>query len=143
MEGIMALLIPILGVIFAVGLPLSIPIIVLVLRYRQRKRAVELLHAERMAAIERGMEIPPLPLEVESPKAPQTGLLRGLVCAGVGISLIGSWFFMKEEGVLLAGLIVGAIGLAYLIYYGVEGRKLAHSTPAHVMSPSSRPEDAR
>jgi hypothetical protein len=44
MEGIMALLVSILGVIFAVGFPLSIPIIMIVLRHRCRRRALELHH---------------------------------------------------------------------------------------------------
>ena len=57
-------LVPVLGVIFAVGLPLSIPIVYIALNYRKRKRLMELSHAERMAAIERGMEVPPLPLEL-------------------------------------------------------------------------------
>lgn len=136
----MALLIPILGVIFAVGFPLSIPIIALVLRYRRRKQAIELHHAERMAAIERGMEIPPLPLDPQSERVPQTGLLRGLVCLLVGAALLGSWAVMKEEGVAVAGLVVGAIGVAYLIYYAIEGRKLLNRTAD---TPIARREDLR
>lgn len=139
MEGILALLIPILGVIFAIGFPLSIPIVVLVLRYRRRKYAIELLHAERMAAIERGMEIPPLPLDIEPNKPPQTGLLRGLLCTLLGAAFIGSWSFMKEEGLALTGLILAGIGIAYLIYYAVEGRKLTRPVPpAEVRTDSMR-----
>ncbi len=77
-------LVPILGIIFAVGLPLSIPIVYIALNYRKRKRLMELSHAERMAAIERGMEVPPLPLELidgQQPQAPQ------LATAGAGVVL--------------------------------------------------------
>jgi Domain of unknown function (DUF6249) len=124
---ILALLIPILGVIFAVGFPLSIPIIYLVLGYRRRKRMIELHHAERMAAIERGMEIPPLMLEPE--RQPRSGLQRGLVCSFVGAALIGSWLLMREDGLGVAGFVVGSIGIAYLVYYAIEGRKLALQPP--------------
>ena len=138
MEGIMALLIPVLGMIFAVGFPLSIPIVVLVLRYRRRKHTIELLHAERMAAIERGMEIPPLPLDIEPARPPQSGLLRGLICTGLGIALVGSWMFIERDGIAVAGLILAGIGLAYLAYYGLEGRKLVPQAPA-----AARPEELR
>lgn len=121
---IMALLIPILGVIFAIGFPLSIPIIALVLRYRRRKQTIELHHAERMAAIERGMDVPPLPLEPLSERRPCTGLQRGLVCTLVGAALLGAWAIMEKDRLAVAGLVVGAVGVAYLIYYAIEGRKL-------------------
>lgn len=130
---ILALLIPILGVIFAVGFPLSIPIIYLVLGYRRRKRMIELHHAERMAAIERGMEIPPLMLEPE--RQPRSGLQRGLVCSFVGAALLGSWLLMGGDKLGVAGLIVGSIGIAYLAYYAIEGRKLAQQT--------SKPDETR
>ena len=120
---IMALLIPILGVIFAIGFPLSIPIIALVLRYRRRKQAIELHHAERMAAIERGMDVPPLLLEPQEERLPQTGLLRGLVCSLVGAALLGSWRIADEQWLGVAGMVVAGVGIAYLIYYAIEGRK--------------------
>lgn len=140
MEGIMALLVPILGVIFAVGFPLSIPIIVIVLRYQRRRRALELNHQERMAAIERGMEVPPLPLDIEPTptRAPQTGLLRGLVCSFIGAALIVSWFLERESYLMTGGLIVAGVGIAYLVYYVVEGRKLVASA-----STPRAPQDQR
>ena len=54
------ILISIVAIICIFGLPLSIPIIYLVLNYRKRRRLIELVHAERLAAIERGMEVPTL-----------------------------------------------------------------------------------
>lgn len=132
---IMALLIPILGVIFAIGFPLSIPIIALVLRYRRRKQTIELHHAERMAAIERGMDVPPLPVEPHEERRPQTGLLRGLVCSLVGAALLGSWLIAHDEWLGVSGLVVGAVGIAYLIYYAIEGRKHSSTATTAVVSP--------
>src|SRR5262249_7559193 len=43
-------LIPLFGIVFTIGVPLSIPIIFLILDYRKRRRALELHHNERMAA---------------------------------------------------------------------------------------------
>ena len=59
-------LVPLLVPIFSTAIVFSIPIIWIVLNYRKRRRLIELYHAERMAAIERGMDLPPLPQRQES-----------------------------------------------------------------------------
>ena len=119
-------LIPLFGIVFAVGLPLSIPIIFAVLNYRKRRRLMELHHAERMAAIERGMDVPPLPLALidgRSGRRRRTSLLPGLVWLIVGVALLISMQTISDEEAML-GLIPTGVGLAYLIYYFVEGRKI-------------------
>lgn len=119
-------LIPLFGIVFAVGLPLSIPIVFAVLNYRKRRRLMELHHAERMAAIERGMDVPPLPLALidgRSGRRRRTSLLPGLVWLFVGVALLISMQTISDEEAML-GLIPTGVGLAYLIYYFVEGRKI-------------------
>jgi hypothetical protein len=119
-------LIPLFGIVFAVGLPLSIPIIFAVLNYRKRLRLMELHHAERMAAIERGMDVPQLPLALidgRSGRRRRTSLLPGLVWLFVGVALLISMQTISDEEAML-GLIPTGVGLAYLIYYFVEGRKI-------------------
>ena len=119
-------LIPLFGIVFAVGLPLSIPIIFAVLNYRKRRRLMELHHAERMAAIERGMDVPPLPLALidgRSGRRRRTSLLPGLVWLFVGVALLISMQTISDEEAML-GLIPTGVGLAYLIYYFIEGRKI-------------------
>jgi hypothetical protein len=119
-------LIPLFGIVFAVGLPLSIPIIFAVLNYRKRLRLMELHHAERMAAIERGMDVPALPLALidgRSGRRRRTSLLPGLVWLFVGVALLISMQTISDEEAML-GLIPTGVGLAYLIYYFVEGRKI-------------------
>lgn len=126
MDTIVEQLIPLFGIVFAVGLPLSIPIVFMVLNYRKRRRLMELHHVERMAAIERGMEIPPLPMELidgGSPRRRRTSLLPGLVWLFVGLAMLIAIGKLAEEEALL-GLIPTGIGLAYLIYYFVEDRKI-------------------
>lgn len=118
-------LIPLFGIVFGIGLPVAIPLTVIVLNYHRRRRLMELHHAERMAAIERGMEIPPLPLallEGDSGRR-RTSLLPGLVWLFVGIAAYASLERLAPEPALI-GMIPVGIGLAYLIYYFVEGRKL-------------------
>jgi hypothetical protein len=122
----MEILIPLL----AIGLSLSIPIVIITLRYRNRSRLMELYHAERMAAIERGMELPPLPLDLLGGRAlrRRSTLLPGLVWLFVGIAVLVSLQSIAESEALL-GLIPVGVGLAYLIYYAIEGRKLEATAP--------------
>lgn len=121
-------IIPIFGIIFGVGMPLSIPIVWIVLNYRKRRRLMELHHTERMAAIERGMDIPPLPMELidgGSPRRRRTSLLPGLVWFFIGLALVVGMMLMNEDDIpLIGGLIPLGIGAAYLIYYFAEGRRI-------------------
>lgn len=121
-------LIALTAIVIGVCVPFSIPLVYMVLSYQRRRHLMELHHAERMAAIERGIEIPPLPvdlLEGRSARRPRSALLPGLVWFLVGVALlIGLWVAGEVNEGLLVGLVPAGIGLAYLIYYAVEGRKL-------------------
>jgi hypothetical protein len=119
-------LVPLLVPIFSTAVVFSIPIIWIVLNYRKRRRFMELHHAERMAAIERGMELPPLPLELIDgrTKRRRSSLLPGLVWFFIGLAVFAGWLItdFDDDLPVIGGLIPLGIGLAYLIYYGVEGR---------------------
>ena len=69
-----------------------------------------------------------LPLELidgRSPRRRRTSLLPGLVWFFIGLALaVGSYTAHDEDVPLFFGLIPLGIGLAYLIYYFVEGRKI-------------------
>jgi hypothetical protein len=89
---------------------------------------MELHHAERMAAIERGMDIPPLPIELidgrSTPRRRRSSLLPGLVWFFIGLAVvIGTVSIHDADIPVMLGLIPLGIGLAYLIYYVLEGRK--------------------
>ena len=124
-------LVPVVAIIFSIGLPLSIPIIYLALSYRRRRQLLELHHAERMAAIERGMEVPPLPPDVlGAGGARRSTLLPGLIWLLVGLALTAGLHEVRGsglEGLAVWGLVPTAVGVAFLIYYFVEDRK--HSQP--------------
>jgi hypothetical protein len=122
-------IIPLFGIVFSIGGPVVALIIWFTLNYHKRRKLMELHHAERMAAIERGMEIPPLPIELidgrSTPKRRRTALLPGLVWFFIGLAfVVGALSRGGEEIPVFAGLIPLGIGLAYLIYYFVEGRKI-------------------
>jgi hypothetical protein len=122
MSDLVPLLIPLAGIC----VPLSIPIIWIVLNYRKRRRLMELYHTERMAAIERGMELPPLPLDLLDGRTRRrrSSLLPGLVWFFIGLAIFAGWLMtgFDDDLPVVGGLIPLGIGLAYLIYYYVEGR---------------------
>jgi 4-hydroxybenzoate polyprenyltransferase len=117
-----------IGLVSAI-LFLSIPIVYIILRSRRLQKAMELLHTERMAAIERGMDLPASSLEIlgdqiARSKRPRTALLPGLVWLFVGVAIALSRLTIDgNEAPLMVGLIPAGIGLAYLIYYFLEERK--------------------
>ena len=120
--------------ITAIFMGLLIPIVYAIVDYRRRRDVVEAHHRERMAAIERGMEIAPLPESFYQPfqRRRRTGssLLPGLTWLFVGIGLFVALGAVAGEGVRYFALIPGGIGLAFLIYYLVEGRKEAATAEA-------------
>ena len=121
----LALLIPIL----AVSLGLGIPLLSILLSYRKRKTIYELHHQERMAAIEKGIEVPPLPemffrddSERHRTRDPRRSLLVGLIWFFIGVGL-GVWWMTEEASYLGVALIPTGIGISYLLYYLLEGRR--------------------
>lgn len=122
---VLALLIPIFAIVMGVG----IGMLGLWLDYRKKREIFELHHKERMAAIEKGMDLPPLPPELfrdsRRRREPADYLRRGLVWLLVGIAIVAALLATPGAGqrAALWGLLPAAVGLAQLIFYFVECRK--------------------
>jgi Domain of unknown function (DUF6249) len=139
------MLIPIIGLmipIIAIVMGLGVAMLAIYLSYRKRKEIFTLYHQERMAAIEKGVELPPLPdaLLTEDgrplrPYNPRRHLLKGLAWVFVGIGLgLGLWATVGFDWALFSLVLIG-IGLAHLIYYFVEGKKEAQVLEQERLSP--------
>jgi Domain of unknown function (DUF6249) len=119
-SSVMALLIPIISVTVS----LVALIIWIVVWYRRRMHEVDCRHKERMAAIEKGLDLPQEPLPPPEQMPPRSRyLLRGLIWLGVGLAITfggHDWLRAPLGG---SGWIAVAVGAAYLIFYFVEGRK--------------------
>ncbi len=119
--------------IFAILLPIGI---IAVIGYFKNKER-EMLHRERMLAMEKGLQPPadPEPSIFPREPGPRNYLLRGLIWLFVGI---GVWFSMRMFPAFWVGRMLPAplswalmpflaftpagVGLAFLIYYAIEGR---------------------
>lgn len=131
LKSIMPFMIPIVAIVMGVG----IGMLGLWTDYRKKREIFELHHKERMLAIERGMEVPPLPesllapAERESSKRPVSGdyLRRGLLWLLVGLAISTALAWNLSLSNATWGLIPVAVGLAYLIYYAVDARQRADS----------------
>ena len=119
-------LIPALGLlipIISVTVSLGALIVWIVVWHRRRMHEVDARHQERMAAIEKGLELPPESLPQPEQTPPRSRyLLRGLIWLGVGLAITfggQDWLRAPLGG---AGWIGVAVGAAYLVFYFVEGR---------------------
>jgi hypothetical protein len=115
---LLALFIPIITIVLGV----AIAIVWIVTAHRQKVQRFEMRHRERMAAIDKGLDLPPDPVEPENVK--KTGGVRsGLAGLLVGIVLYLALRAVADEDIALFGLIPAALGLANLVSYFIEGRR--------------------
>ena len=129
--SILSLSIPIIAIVLGIG----IGMLSLVLDYRKRRDMFAMHHKERMAAIDKGMEVPPLPPEFfqenrrRGTSTPGDYLRRGLLLLMVGLAITVALYRMNND-LFLWGLVPTAVGVAYLLFYWFEVRKAAKAPPA-------------
>ncbi len=121
-QSIMGLAIPIISIVMGIG----IGMLSVYLEYRKKRDIFELHHKERMAAIDKGMEIPPLPVEFYQDARrryrPGDNLRRGLVLLFVGAAVTIA-LNATVNRYALWGLVPAAVGVANLLVYFIEGRR--------------------
>ena len=116
-ESILGVMIPIVAIVMGIG----IGMLSMWLDYRKKREIFELHHKERMAAIEKGMEVPPLPPELfhgnkRYGRLPSDYLRRGLIWALAGAGVLIALEMEHERGAWYA-IIPVAIGVANLLMY--------------------------
>ncbi len=116
----MALMIPILGIVLGV----AVAIIAIVSSHREKLARTELRHRERLAAIEKGIELP-LDPEPEGDTRKSGTLKSGLTGLFTGIVLYFALRAVADPDVALFGLFPAAFGAASLISYFLESRRKA------------------
>jgi hypothetical protein len=100
-----------IGLFFVVGSFVVVLLIVLT-AFRNRRVKAEMLHRERMLALEKGLPIPPDYLEGPRRRRPY---VAGLIWAGIGLGAV-IWGIVEGESDINAwGLIPFFVGIALLI----------------------------
>jgi Domain of unknown function (DUF6249) len=118
--SVLALVIPIIAIVFGI----SVAMLGMWLDYRKKREMFQLHHAERMAAIEKGIDLPPLPPgffqgERKQEKTPYTYLRRGLMWLLIGVAATAALWGTHDTD-FWWGLVPIAVGLAYLITFLFE-----------------------
>lgn len=107
-------IVPIFGIIFGIGGPVTIIIFIVIYQYKKR----QLQGQEIMAAIEKGVEVsfpPPKKLNY---------LSLGLIWTFVGVAFtLALWFSARMMEAAAWGFLPIAVGLAFLLIALVEGKK--------------------
>jgi hypothetical protein len=95
---VIAVMIPIVAIVMGIG----IGMLALLLDYRKKREMFALHHKERLAAIDKGMEVPPLPPEffqdARRRRTPADNLRRGLVLLFLGAAITGA-LYVSARGV--------------------------------------------
>ncbi len=116
LDAILGVMIPLSAIILGI----SAGIVGIVAKHRQLVQRADLRHKERLTAMEKGIELPPEP---EDPVNRPRYLLKGLVWSFVGIAAyLALNALAGSDESMLAG-IPFSIGLAYLVYYFVQGKR--------------------
>jgi hypothetical protein len=124
---IIGVFIPIVAIIMGC----SIAIVSIWAEHKRKAQVLEQNHRERLNAIEKGIELPPLPLNLTqdgNSNGPSTATPAKSLRAGIMLTLIGGLLYfaidrMGAEEVALFGLIPGAVGLANLVYAAIQWNK--------------------
>ena len=134
LSAVLALMIPIVSIIMGIG----IGMFALYVDYRRKSEALKLYHAERMAAIEKGIDLPPLPPELfrrSGSGEPHSSRHRrsGLILLFLGLAISAAiWATTGHPGVALWGLVPASIGLAILFSSALETREKNKSASERV-----------
>jgi hypothetical protein len=117
-------MIPIVAIIMGVG----VAMLGVWTDYKRKSEMFEMHHKERLLAIERGMEVPPLPMEFfrgasgNLVGSPNDRLRYGLIWLLVGLALMIALALNRSLESAAWGLLPVAVGLANLIYYATVAR---------------------
>ena len=126
--------------IVAIIMGCSIAIVSIWAEHKRKAQVLEQNHRERMNAIEKGIELPPLPLQLTqegNSNGPATATPAKSLRAGVMLVLIGAVLYFAidrigAEEAALFGLIPAAIGIANLVYAAIQWNKDDGKDPSRV-----------
>lgn len=123
--GVIGVFIPIVAIVMGIG----IGMLAVWSEHKRKAQLLEQNHRERMHAIEKGIELPPLPANlVGTSNGPATASPEKAMRSGIMLTLIGVIVYFgidmigEAEGALF-GLIPAAVGVANLIYAAVLWNK--------------------
>jgi len=123
--GVIGVFIPIVAIVMGIG----IGMLAIWSEHKRKSQILEQNHRERMHAIDKGIELPPLPMNlVGTSNGPSTASAAKSLRSGIMLLLIGILLFFGigvaggKEGAIF-GLIPAAVGVANLVYAAIQWEK--------------------
>lgn len=120
-----AVLIPIIAIVMGIG----IGMLAIWSEHKRKAQLLEQNHRERMNAIEKGIELPPLPPNlVGASNGAATESAAKSLRSGIMLTLIGLLLYVAitvaggPQGALF-GLIPAAVGIGNLVYAAIQWKK--------------------
>ena len=120
--GVIAVFIPIVAVVMGIGIGMQAI-------WSEHKRKAQILEQnprERMHAIEKGIELPPLPANLvgsgtmSSPPSAAKSLRNGVMLTLIGILLFVAIHVAGGDRGALFGLVPACVGIANLVYAAIQ-----------------------
>lgn len=127
-ETVMGLVIALVSIVMGIG----VAFVGIWYDYKKRHDIITACHRERMAALEKGLEMPPYPPdwlaghpnEAPAPRSPVQGLKAGLMWLTMGVGIVIFLSLQERAGIHPSiGAIPMGIGVVHLICYAVERRR--------------------
>ena len=114
--------------IVAIIMGCSIAIVSVWGEHKRKSQILEQNHRERMNALEKGVELPPLPMNLANDSTPATATPAKSLRAGIMLVLIGAVLYFAIDRIgaseaALFGLIPAAVGIANLVYAAIQWNK--------------------
>jgi hypothetical protein len=130
--GLVGTFIPIIAIVMGIGIGMQN----IWSDHKRKTQILEQNHRERMQAIEKGIELPPLPTNLVSTSSnPSTTSAARALRSGIMLTLIGGiLFFAISEASdgrgALFGLVPSAVGIANLVYAAILWKREKAGLPA-------------
>jgi Domain of unknown function (DUF6249) len=130
--GVIGVFIPIVAIVLGIG----IGMLAIWSEHKRKAQLLEQNHRERMHAIEKGIELPPLPAHlVGAGNGPSTASAAKSLRSGIMLALIGVILYVAirevgAEDAALFGLIPAAVGIANLVYAAILWKREKAGLPA-------------
>lgn len=119
-EAILGVMLPVFAMVLGIGLVMF----AIYLDFSRKRTMLQLHHAERMAAIEKGIELPPLPEELFRGRgSPASSRRVGLILLFIGVATtLALW--ASAGDIFWWGLVPTGLGIAFLLTAFFDAREL-------------------
>ncbi len=96
-------------------------------KHIERQRRLEIVHQERLAAMEKGIPLPELPLDppkVRTPPDPRAPLIHGIVWLALGFgAMLALRLFPNAPGLWPLPLPIAFLGIGLMLYYALASAR--------------------